>query len=191
MTNSLQGGNIMGFLFWGEKNKFKQKFSKIKLKDLQDELFAKQGAQDKLQNQIERVLGQYDEQFAKATKGDASESVQQIAASKMEVFENDKARLQTNLDENINETSIIQAAIDVKREEKKGNKHSFIQIIKDSSGQDLENALSEIATKTKGEKAKLNDALDTMIKPTTDGNPDRSVSFNRNMEKIKKARGEN
>ena len=180
----------MGFLFWGEKNKFKQKFSKIKLKDLQDELFAKQGEQDKLLNQISRVSGQFDEQFAKATQSDASETTQQIAASRMEIFETNKARLQTNLDANINETSIIQAAIEIKRQEEKGNKHSFIQIILDSSGQDLENHLSNVAAKTKGDESKINEALDTMIKPTTDGSPDRSVSFNRNLDKIKKARGE-
>ena len=32
----------MGFLFWGEKNQFKKKFNKIKLKDLHKELTEKE-----------------------------------------------------------------------------------------------------------------------------------------------------
>ena len=180
----------MGFLFWGEKNQFKKKFNKIKLKDLQKELTEKEVEQDVLTNQIQRWSEEYDGWFRKGSEPGASDSDQQIAASRMEICESNRGRIEADLHASINEVSIIQAAIGIKEQESKGNKSSILNSILNSEGEELQTYLTEIAVATKDGNTKMETALDLLTKPQVGGSPNRSDSFNRNLDKLKKARGE-
>ena len=101
----------MGFLFWGEKNQFKKKFNQIKLKDLQKELTEKEVEQDVLTNEIQRWSSEYDGWFRKGSDPNATDTDLQICASRMEICESNKSRIESELQETVNEVSIIQAAI--------------------------------------------------------------------------------
>ena len=90
----------------------------------------------------------------------------------------------------INEVSIIQAAIGIKEQESKGNKSSILNSILNSEGEELQTYLTEIAVATKDGNTKMETALDLLTKPQVGGSPNRSESFNRNLDKLKKARGE-
>ena len=85
--------------------------------------------QDVLTNQIQRWSEEYDGWFRTGTEPDASDSNQQIAASRMEICESNRGRIEADLSSSINEVSIIQAAIGIKEQESKGNKSSILNSI--------------------------------------------------------------
>jgi len=180
----------MAFLFWGEKNQFKKKFNQIKLKDLQKELQQKEVEQDVVTHQIQRWGEEYDGWLRKGSDPSASDSDLQIAASRMEICESNKGRIEADLQSSINEVSIIQAAIGLKEEESKGNKKSILSVILNSEGEELQTYLTEIAIHKKNGVTKMESALDLLTKPQIGGSPLRSESFERNLDKLKKARGE-
>ena len=180
----------MAFLFWGEKNQFKKKFNKIKLKDLQKELTEKEVEQDVLTNEIQRWNEEYDGWLRKGSDPNASESDLQICASRMEICESNRGRVEADLNASINEVSIIQAAIGIKEQESKGNKSSILTTILNSEGAELQTYLTEIAVATKDGNTKMEKALDLLTKPQVGGSPNRSEGFNRNLDKLKQARGE-
>tara|TARA_A100001037_G_scaffold225031_1_gene202951 strand:- start:233 stop:778 length:546 start_codon:yes stop_codon:yes gene_type:complete len=180
----------MGFLFWGEKNQFKKKFNQIKLKDLQKELTEKEVEQDVLTNEIQRWSSEYDGWFRKGSDPNATDTDLQICASRMEICESNKSRIESELQETVNEVSIIQAAIGIKEQETKGNKSSILNTILNSEGTELQTYLTEIAVATKNGNTKMETALDLLTKPQVGGSPIRSESFNRNIDKLKKARGD-
>ncbi len=180
----------MGFLFWGEKNQFKKKFNQIKLKDLQKELTEKEVEQDVLTNEIQRWNEEYNGWLRKGSDPNASDSDLQICASRMEIAESNKGRVEADLQGSINEVSIIQAAIGIKEQESKGNKSSILTTILNSEGTELQTYLTEIAVATKDGNTKMETALNLLTQPQVGGSPIRSESFNRNIDILKKARDE-
>ena len=180
----------MAFLFWGEKNQFKKKFNKIRLKDLQKELTEKEVEQDVLTNEIQRWNEEYNGWLRKGSDPNASDSDLQICASRMEISESNKGRIEADLQGSINEVSIIQAAIGIKEQETKGNKSSILTTILNSEGTELQTYLTEIAVATKDGNTKIETAIDLLTKPQVGGSPIRSESFNRNIDILKKARGQ-
>jgi len=180
----------MAFLFWGEKNQFKKKFNKIRLKDLQKELTEKEVEQDVLTNEIQRWNVEYNGWLRKGSDPNASDSDLQICASRMEISESNKGRIEADLQGSINEVSIIQAAIGIKEQETKGNKSSILTTILNSEGTELQTYLTEIAMATKDGNTKIETAIDLLTKPQVGASPIRSESFNRNIDILKKARGQ-
>ena len=92
-------------LFWGfitkllvgRKNKFKNKFIKTKIKDLKDELLELQVEQDVLINQIKRWGDRYNSWHKSVLYKESTEEEMELAASRMEICESNKSRLETNL----------------------------------------------------------------------------------------------
>ena len=181
----------MGFLFWSKKNVFKKKFNQIKLKDLQKELTEKEVEQDVLTHEIQNWNEEYNGWFKKGSSPNASESDRQICASRMEIAESNKGRVESFLQASINEVSIIQAAIGIKEQESKGNKNSIITTILNSEGSELQTYLTEIAVATKDGNTKMETALNLLTKPQVGGSPIRSESFSRNLDKLNKASEQN
>lgn len=177
----------MGFLFWGEKNQFKKKFNQIKLKDLQKELTEKEVEQDVLTHEIQNWNEEFNGWLKKGSRPNVSDSDKQICASRMEIAESNKSRVEADLQGSINEVSIIQAAIGIKEQETKGNKSSIITTILNSEGTELQTYLTEIAVATKDGNTKMETALNLLTKPQVGGSPIRSESFSRNLDILNKA----
>ena len=182
-------------LFWGfitkllvgRKNKFKNKFIKIKVKELNEELLELQVEQDVLINQIKRWGDKYNSWNKSVLYKETTEEEMELAASRMEICESNKSRLETNLQNSINEVSIIQAAITIKENKAKRSK-GFINELYNATSEDISSTLSGFAIISKAHQIRMENALDLMTQPLIASRASRTPEFNKNLEKIKESK---
>ena len=182
-------------LFWGfiinllvgRKNKFKNKFKKTKVKDLNNELLELQVEQDVLLNQIKRWGDRYNSWHKSVLYKESTEEEMELAASRMEICESNKSKLEANLQNSINEVSIIQAAITIKENEAKRRK-GFINELYNATSEDISSTLSGFAIISKARKIRMENALDLMTQPLIASRASRTPEFNKNLEKIKESK---
>ena len=111
----------------------------------------------------------------------------ELAASRMEICESNKSRLETNLQNSINEVSIIQAAITIKENKAKRSK-GFINELYNATSEDISSTLSGFAIISKAHQIRMENALDLMTQPLIASRASRTPEFNKNLEKIKESK---
>lgn len=175
-------------MWFKQKNKFKNKFNKIKIKDLNNELLEQRVEQDAFTNKIKRQGDTYNSWLESASSEGTTEQEMELAASWMEICESNKSRFEKELHTSINETSLIQAAITIKENESRLSR-GFITELYNASTDEVQITLNELAKISKDRDIRMEDALDLMTKPIISTKASRSPEFTKNLEKIKVAQG--